>query len=290
MAERPLDRLEKTFAMPFEPTEVIPGDGGTLDENLADGRGLDLAKGRLEVVHRHFELVEHRNRDRAAVEIDVREISGQAGHRGLAAKRGDIGADESVSVRGDDVEVDFGIDRHASSMNFEDLASCFAIGDRQGDFAVEPAGASQGGIERVGKVGGGENDDLRPLRQAVHQRQELGHDALLDVAHNAVALWRDGVDLVQKDDRWRLPSRLLEHLAELRLALSVEFMDDLGAVDREERSFGFMGDRPGDQRFAATGRAVEQHSLGRSNAEPREELGELQRQLDDLSDTPEFPL
>ena len=44
------------------------------------------------------------------------------------------------------------------------------------------------------------------------------------------------------------------------------------------------GDGAGDQRLAGAGRAVEQDALGRLDAEPVEELGVLERQLDQLAD------
>ena len=48
----------------------------------------------------------------------------------------------------------------------------------------------------------------------------------------------------------------------------------------EELGRAFVGDRAREQGLAGAGRAVEQHALGRIDAEPLEQLGMAQRQLD----------
>ena len=72
------------------------------------------------------------------------------------------------------------------------------------DFAIEAAGPAQGGVQSVGQIGGRQDDHVLPLRQAVHQRQQLRHDAFLHVAHHALAARGDGVDLIEEDDARRL--------------------------------------------------------------------------------------
>ena len=73
-------------------------------------------------------------------------------------------------------------------------------------------------------------------------------------------------------------------------ALAVELVDDLRPVDREELRLGLVGDGAGDQRLAAAGRAVEQHALGRVDAQALEDLGVAERQLDDLADAVQLAL
>jgi hypothetical protein len=47
-------------------------------------------------------------------------------------------------------------------------------------------------------------------------------------------------------------------------------MDDFRAVDGEEVGFGFMGNCPGDQGLAATGRPQQQHAFRRFDAQSLE--------------------
>ena len=77
--------------------------------------------------------------------------------------------------------------------------------------------------------------------------------------------------------------RVGEDTAQVRLALAVELVDDLRAADAEEVRAALAGDGAGDQRLAGAGRAVEQDALGRLDAEPVEEFGVLEWQLDQLA-------
>ncbi len=52
----------------------------------------------------------------------------------------------------------------------------------------------------------------------------------------------------------------------------------------EEFGVALVGDRAREPRLAGAGRAVEQHALGRLDAEPLEQFGIAQRQLDHLAD------
>ena len=72
------------------------------------------------------------------------------------------------------------------------------------DLAVEAAGTAQRGVERVGAVGRADDDHLAARAQAVHQREQLADDALLDLAPDLGALGGDGVDLVEEDDAGRV--------------------------------------------------------------------------------------
>ena len=77
--------------------------------------------------------------------------------------------------------------------------------------------------------------------------------------------------------------RLLEQFAQPLLALAIGRAHDLRAGDVEEIGVAFVGDRAREPRLAGAGRAVEQHALGRIDAEPLENLGIAQRQLDHLA-------
>ena len=167
-------------------------------------------------------------------------------------------------------------------MDLEDFPPPVLVGNGDRDLSVEAAGPAQGGVQGVGQVGGRQHDDVLPLRQAVHQRQQLRHDAFLHVADHAFPPRRDGIDLIEEDDAGRPLRRLLEEPPQVGLALAVELVDDLRPVDGKEGGLGFVGHRPGQQRLAAARRAVQEHALRRIDPQPLEKLRVLQRQLDDL--------
>ena len=146
--------------------------------------------------------------------------------------------------------------RHAAAVDLQDLLPAVLVGDGDGDLAVEAARPAQGGVQRVGEVGRRQHDHVLPLGQPVHQGQQLGHHALLHVAHDPLAPRGDGVDLVEEDDARGAAGRLVEDLAQVGLALAVELVDDLRPVDGEEVGLGLVGHGPGDERLAAAGRPV----------------------------------
>ena len=180
--------------------------------------------------------------------------------------------------------------RHSAAVDFEDFPPPALVGYGNRDLAVEAPRAAQGGVQRVGEVGGGQDDHVLSLREAVHQRQELRDHPLFHVADDPLPPRRDGVDLVEEDDAWGAAGGLVEELAQMRLALAVELVDDLRPVDREEIGLGFVGDGAGEQSFAAAGRAVEEHALGRVDPQTIEEFRVLQRQLDDFPHAVQLPL
>src|SRR5690606_27682277 len=97
----------------------------------------------------------------------------------LARQRGDVGADETVGSAGKLAEVDVAGKRHAASVDAQDLAPPALVGNADDDLAVEAAGAAQRLVDRVGAIGGGDDDDVGAGVQPVHQRQQLGDQALL---------------------------------------------------------------------------------------------------------------
>ena len=154
------------------------------------------------------------------------------------------------------------------------------------DLAVEAAGAQQRGVEHVGPVGGGDEDDAAADVEAVHLHQELVQGLLalvVTAAHAGAAVAADGVDLVDEDDRRGVLLGLLEQVTDAGGADADEHLDEVGARDRVERHARLARDRAGEQRLAGAGRAVEQHALGDLGAHGLE-LGGLLQELLDLAE------
>ena len=102
-------------------------------------------------------------------------------------------------------------------MNLQDLLAAADVRIRHHDLAVEAAGAQQRGIEHVGPVGRGDEDDAFIGLEAVHLDQQLVERLLalvIAAAEAGAAMTADRVDFVDEDDAGRVLLGLLEHVAD----------------------------------------------------------------------------
>ena len=152
-------------------------------------------------------------------------------------------------------------------MNAEDLSSAFVVGHANDDLAVEATWAAERLVDRFRPVGGRDDDEVLARLKPVHQAQQLGDDALFRFAGDLATLGRDGIDLVDEDDRGRGCSRLFEQFAQTLLALAIGRAHDFRAGDVEELRVAFVGHSAGEARLAGAGRSVQQNALGRIDTE-----------------------
>ena len=195
----------------------------------------------------------------------------------------EVGAGEPGRLAGEVVDVDVLGQRLAAGVDLEDLRAALAVGAVDDDLAVEAARAQQRGVEDVGTVGGGDEDDVVLHLEAVHLDEQLVERLLalvVTAAHAGAAMAADGVDLVHEDDAGAVLLGLLEEVAHARGADADEHLDEVRAGDREERHAGLAGDRAREQRLAGARRPVEQHALGYAGAERLELLRVLEELLD----------
>ena len=139
-------------------------------------------------------------------------------------------------------------------------------------------------VHQLREVGRADDDHLTALDEPVHEGEELGHHALLDVADDLRALRGEGVDLVEEDDAGRVLPRLLEDGAQPGFALPVVLVDDLGPVHVDEVGLHLERGGAGDEGLAGARWSDQQHPPRRLDAERREERGAAERQLDHLAD------
>ena len=221
------------------------------------------------------------------LELELRDeplVAARGEQRRLVHEVGEIGAGEARRAARDDAQIDVGRERHLAHMHLEDLLAAADVGARHHDLAVEAAGTQQRGIEHVGTVGRGDQDDAFVGLEAVHLDQQLIERLLALVvaaAEAGAAMAADRVDLVDEDDAGRVLLRLLEHVAHAGRADADEHLDEVGAGDGEERHVGFAGDGAREQRLAGAGRADQQHAARDAPAELLELL-RIAQELDDL--------
>src|ERR1044071_2863836 len=103
-------------------------------------------------------------------------------------------------------------------MYAEDLLTALQIGVPDRDLSIESARSQECGIEDVGAIGRGDNDDAVVLGEAVHLDEQLIERLLtLFVTERiATAIAAHGIELVDEDDARLVATRLLEQLAHAR--------------------------------------------------------------------------
>ena len=144
-------------------------------------------------------------------------------------------------------------ERNLLRVDGEDALAALHVGTVDDDAAIEAAGAQQRGIEHVGTVGRGDEDDAFVRLEAVHLDEQLVQRLLALVvaaAEAGAAMAADRVDLVDEDDAGRVLLALLEQVADARGADADEHLDEVRAADREERHVGLAGDGAREQRLA----------------------------------------
>ena len=224
----------------------------------------------------------------ALLQVGLAHLIAAGAHRaqrGLVDHVGQLRARRAGGHAGDCAEVQAGLALDLLGMHAQDSLAADEVGQLDRYAAVKAAGAQQRRVERLGPVGRGQDDHALAAVKAVHLGQELveGLLALVVAAHGvgAVALFADGIDLIDKDDAGRLLIGLLEQVAHLGRAHADEHLNELRAGDREEGDVGLARDRLGQQRLARAWRADEQGALGDVRADGSIALRVVQ-EIDDL--------
>mmetsp|Transcript_36846 Transcript_36846/g.86043 ORF Transcript_36846/g.86043 Transcript_36846/m.86043 type:complete len:327 (-) Transcript_36846:1139-2119(-) len=191
------------------------------------------------------------------------------GQARLAQKGGAVGAAvplRPVAVR-DRTEVHIVRQMDLGGQGGEDGEA--VVGARKGhvEELVEAAGSQHGGIDELGPVGGGDDEDAPAAVQPVHFGQELVDHAfagLVSCIRSAPGTER--VELVEEDDARRGRSGPLEHLSYGPFALPHVLVQQLGSLDADEIGPRFVGDSLGQQRLPAPGRTVKHHPRRQRNS------------------------
>ena len=170
------------------------------------------------------------------------------------------------------------------------------------DLHVEASRSEDRRVDEILAVRRPDHDHVAQSLDAVDLGEQLGDDRRLHVGRDAGAAGAEHrVHLVEEhDDRPALLALLpsaLEHHADLPLGLAHVLVEQLGALDVDEVAAALLvagrrgdlagqavGDRLGDERLAASRRAVEQDPLRRRQAVLGEQVGVEERQLDGVGD------
>ena len=188
---------------------------------------------------------------RSSIAAIVMSLAAAAGReqRRLVHEVGEVGAGEAGRAAGQHVEADV-VGRAACPWRARRGSPC---GPSRSGWSTtiwrsKRPGPQQGGVEDVGPVGGGDEDDAGAGVEAVHLDEQLVEGLLplvVAAAQAGAAVAADGVDLVDEHDGGRRLLGLLEQVADPAGADADEHLDEVGARDREERHARPRRPRPG---------------------------------------------
>ena len=144
---------------------------------------------------------------------------------------------------------------------------------------VKPARTQQRGVQNIPPVRGRHHDDAFVHRETVHFNQQLVQRLLpfvVAAAEARAAVTSDGVDFVDENNRRGYFLRLFKKVAHATGADADKHFNKVAAADGEEGHARLSGNRLGQQGFARSGRAHQQHALGNPRADFRIVLRVLQ--------------
>ena len=205
----------------------------------------------------------------------------------LVQQVGDVGTRETRSAARHHVEIHIGAEGLALGVNFEDALTALKIGFVHHDLTIEAARTKQCGIQDVGPVGGGDEDDADSGVEAVHFHQHLVQGLLalvVSAAHTCSTMTTDGVNFIDEDDGRGTGLGLLEQVAYPTGTNTDKHLYEVRAGYGEEWHPGFACHCFGQQCLAGSGRTVEQNAF--RNLGP--DGCELGRVFQELFDFPKF--
>ena len=133
-------------------------------------------------------------------------------------------------------------------MDPQNFLAAFYIGQINGYLAIETAGAKQSGIENIGAVGSGDDNNAFLSIESVHLDEQgiEGLFALVVAAPDAMAaMATDCVNFVDENDAGRGFLSLLKHVADAAGADADKHLDEIGTADGKEWDIGLAGDGAG---------------------------------------------
>mmetsp|Transcript_3034 Transcript_3034/g.7689 ORF Transcript_3034/g.7689 Transcript_3034/m.7689 type:complete len:505 (+) Transcript_3034:1102-2616(+) len=283
MLHRILHQLLEITLDVSQTTNIIPRNIWHLHHSLSQTTGVTHAQSMPKVILIHRHAIQNFGINLLILNINQIHLLANALHGGFGTERSNICSDKAVGLASNGLGVDILVQLHVTGVDAEHLQPAIFIGDANVDFAVEPSETAEGGIHRVGAVGGANDHHARALLQPVHEGQHLTHDAPLDLTVGLLALGSDGIDLVDEDDGGGVLLRLLERLAEIGFGLSRHLGHDFGSVDEEEEGSRLVGHRTGDEGLTGSRGTVEEHSAGRLDAQGLEEGRVAEGEFDHLA-------
>ena len=239
---------------------VLDGEADGDVAGLVDG-------GRVALPVVHYEaLALDAHQDFVARVLDVRAADrlravARRGNRRLIQEVREVCAGEAGRAARDPRQVEAVFERQLARMDAQYLLAPAHVGEVDGDLAVEATGARERGVEYVGAVGRGDDDDAAQLLEAVHLDEELVERLILvggSRVATTTAAATERVNLVNEDDAGRELARAREQTPDARRAEARELLLEARTRHRKERNLRLAGRGAREQGLARARRAGEQ--------------------------------
>ena len=225
-------------------------------------------------------------------EVFVLDDQGTAAHSvqgGLVDQVGQVGTAHPGGAPGDLPQIDRGVHLLVLAVHLQDGEPLVEVRKRNHDLTVESPWAEDRGVEDVGPVGRGHDDDALGGVEAVHLREHLVERLLALVVaatESGAPLASDGVDLVDEDDGRRLLASSGKEIADPAGTDADEHLHEVRTADRHERHAGLTSHGTGQKGLAGARRAHQQDPL----RDPGADLLEPSRRLQEVNDLADLQL
>ena len=264
-----------------------------LRHQFGDDRVTRLVVGRVTLfllVHNHAAaLGAHQNFVLGLLEVIHvdQTLAGASGEQGRFIDQvGQIGTGHSRRSTCKNVRLDVRRKRYLAHVHDKNLFPATDVRQRDNHLTVKTTRTHQCRIKDVRTVGRSDHDDTDTGLEAVHLNQHLVQCLfafVIATAQTRSTLAADRIKLVDKNDARRMLLGILEHVAHSCRTHTDKHFNEIGARNREERHFGFAGNRLGQQGFTGTGVADEQYAFGNAAAQLLE-FGRIAQKINQFGD------
>src|SRR5438874_4663612 len=154
-------------------------------------------------------------------------------------------------------------------MDPQNFLAPFHVGKINGDLAIETARTQQSGIQNIGPVSSGDDNNAFLGIESVHLDQQgiEGLFAFVVAAADAMAtMAADRVNFIDENNAGRGFLALLKHVSDTASADADKHLNEIGTANREEWDISLAGDGAGEQSLAGARGPDQKHAFG--NAPP----------------------
>jgi len=205
-------------------------------------------------------------------------------HTSLSADRLGLGATCARHQLGDFREVDSTHQVHFTAVNAENVDTSLVVGVGEFNFAIDSTRSQQRIIQDVDSVSSHDDLDLLSSLKPVKLVEQLEHSPL----HFGVttssrhSLASNRINLVHEDDRGGVGARHNEQLSDHSGAFTDVLLNQLSRLHFNELTVSVMGYSSGQESLSGAGGSVKEDTLRLGNSKSVEDLGMLDRKLNDL--------
>jgi len=254
--DREQNHLLKLLLGLFKTSDILPLDVGNFDVGFSERGRVDCTHGKLEVLLVDCHSLENLGVDLFCFNIDNVHLFTDALKGRLSAERSNVRTHKTMGIFYNCLKVDSFVKLHVFSVDSQDFKTTDLVRDTNIDLPIEATEPSEGGVKRVGPVGGSNNNDVSSSLEAVHEGEQLRDHSSLHLTVHLLSVRSNRIDLVDEDNSRTIFFSLLESLSKVALGLSGHLRHDFRTIDEEEECTSLIRHCTGDQSFSRTRRTI----------------------------------